>query len=163
MHPERQNPDALYEIKGVARKDILRQIGMGMKIFPVIVFYGGPASSIPRRDTSILRYFAGDKQHVCARLKEMEFKTWMDFRMYRLICNQDFTYGQIGKPYSIPVEQLLRMATSISKRKKIALLKKNRIWNNQHPEDPVVIKKRELFKIRVDTAVSESLKIFSEK
>ena len=162
MHPELQNPDALYEIKGVAHRNILKQLKAGMKIYPVIVFYGGPASSIPRRDTSILRYFAGDKQHVYMRLKEMEFKTWMDFRMYRLICNQDFTYGRIGRPYSIPVEQLLRMATSVPKRKKLAMLKKSRIWTNKNKEDPAVVEKRIRFKALVDDTVAKAIASFSK-
>jgi hypothetical protein len=93
----------------------------------------------------------------------MEFKTWMDYRLYRFIPNGDLTYGKIGSPKSIEPDYLLEMAVHIPKRKRIALLKRNRIWLNKHKEDPAMIAARERFKEKVDKTVEQALKMFGSK
>jgi hypothetical protein len=160
--PELLDPERLYEIKGASRKGMVKAAKDGIKFRAYIVFYGGEASNINRRDVSSIRYICGKRREVFARLQEMEFKTWMDYRLYWLIVNADFTYGKIGRPVDISTNWLLEMATFIPKRKRLAMNKKGRIWNNKHPEDPVLVKRRELFKEKVDKTVSDALKTFKK-
>lgn len=159
--PELLDKERLYEITGMARQEIIKGIKDGyVRRRFAIVFYGGYASNINRRDVSAMRHICGSKRHVYARLKEMEFKTWMDFRIYHFIPNEDFTYGKIGKPHSIPADYLLEMATFIPKRKKLAMLKKSRIWANRNPDNPALIQARERFKEKVDSVVAKAIRAF---
>ena len=159
--PELLDIERLYEIKGADRDDMVKAARAGIKFKVYIVFYGGEASNINRRDVSSIRYICGGRRQVFNRLKEMEFKSWMDYRLYRFIVNSDFTYGKIGKPDNISTGRLFEMATFIPKRKKIAMLKKSRIWINKHPEDPILVQVRERFKSRVDDVVAKAISIFS--
>lgn len=144
----------------MARTDMIKSIKCGYRISPLIVFYGNSASNINRRDVSAVRYICGNKRYVYARLKEMEFKTWMDYRLYRFIPNEDFTYGKIGSAKSIEPDYLLELATHVPKRKKLAMLKKSRIWANKNPDNPALVQARERFKEKVDSVVAKAIQEF---
>jgi len=160
--PELIDLERLYEIKGANRDDMVKAAKAGIKFKAYIVFYGGEASNINRRDVSSIRYICGGRRQVFGRLKEMEFKAWMDYRLYRFIVNSDFTYGKIGKPDNISTERLLAMATHIPKRKRLAMNKKGRIWNNKNEEDPALVEKRIRFKALVDEIVAKAIASFSK-
>jgi hypothetical protein len=153
--PEMIEPNRLYPIVGAMRKNILLRIKDGIRFTPWIVFYGGSASGINRRDVGSLRFICGDAMHVRMRLKEMEFRTWMDYRLYTMVIDEEVNWGRIGRRIDISVDMLTRLALFVPDRKKLAMLKKGRIAAANM--DDTEAGKREMLKKYVDGKVSAVL------
>ncbi len=115
-------PDRVFPINESARKDMKF---FDRKKLQLIVFYGNIGSAINRSDVGSLRYVCGTKQYVMGKLSEMEFKTWMDYRAYVFIVNQDRTFGRIGGRFEFDVEDVLKMASYVRSRKRLVEAMKN--------------------------------------
>ena len=159
--PELIDPARLYEIKGLSRKLLISNIEHGFTPEPVIVFYGGERSAMTRRrHIGTLRYICGTKLYVFCRLREMKFPSWMDYRMYRMSVNQDFTYGKIGAPLILPADVLAKIVSSVTLRDKKAQIRQKWKFANENSEDKAVVRLRALFKKKLDATVKNALKTF---
>jgi hypothetical protein len=150
--PEMVNPEMLYPIVGFGRTYMINQRKEGRKINPWIVFYGGSMSGIPRRDVGSLRYICGDARFVMLRLREMEFRTWMDYRLYTMSMDKEWNYGKVLRRIDLSIDALTQMALLVPKRKKLAMLKKGRLEATKFNDTEAA--NREMLKTYMDNKVA---------
>ncbi len=155
MLPELEDVSRLYAVTGVSRKDILKMNLLFKR--PIrkyfIVFYGGTKSG-SIRNTRTLRYRCGLRQSVIAQLNYIEFKTWMDYRLYEAIMNEDYTYCRIGRRCDFSAEKLLSMATRIRSRKRSKITRDMKIYAKSISGTKKERERRKKVKASVDEKVS---------
>jgi hypothetical protein len=150
--PEMVDLRRLYPIVGFCRTYMINAQDTGHIVRPWIVFYGGSESGINRRDVGSLRYICGDARFVMMRLREMEFKTWMDYRLYTMSMDRWMKYGKIGRRIDFSIGALTQMALLVPKRKKLAMLKKGRLEATKFNDTEAA--NREMLKTYMDNKVA---------
>lgn len=151
--PELVDMDRVYAVSNDARNEIKNSLDCGLGIIPIIVFYGGALSCIPRR-SNVLRYICGNLKYVYRRLREISFSSWMDHRVYRAIMNSDFTYCRIGDQTAFSPERLLELSTFVRQRKRVAMTKKLMAENEKRYSEGLDIDKRAAIKDKVNKRVN---------
>lgn len=157
FYPELSNPDWVFPINESARRDMKF---FNRKKLHLIVFYGNIGSGINRNDIGSLRYICGTKQYVMCKLSEMEFKTWMDYRAYVFIVNQDRTFGRIGNRFEFDVDDLLWMASYVRSRKRLVEAMKSVKRAKARYMDKEMVEARKARRRSIDKSVRMSLKAY---
>lgn len=156
--PELCVPGGLFEISPGMARATLREYNMGYPKRLCIVFYGG-YNAARTTDAGRLRYIVGSVSEIMHRFMRKSFVTWMDYRLYRAVAVDGYKYAKIGSRIDFSEETLLKMATHVNPRKKLALIKRDR---KVADVDPVLIMKRADFKDRVDKAVAKVMAMHTE-